>query len=149
MAAIAFPSRPSQYRRSLSASPHSPLTVPVILPARYLQEFHHATQVLSPGMEPSSTRYVPRAPLPAKGVTSRSVTSCITSEGITLPLSLLRAHAPDQIPPVDFSSPTTTGLCRLLPVPAGRWPLSGRNTARFRSDSHRMCVNCRKRQVLL
>ena len=47
---------------------------------------------------------------------------CITSEGVTPPSSLLRTHAPDPIPPVLFGSPYSTGLCRLLPVPAGRWP---------------------------
>jgi len=44
-----------------------------------------------------------------------------TSEGATPPSSLIWTHATDQIPPVDFSLPYTTGLCRLLPVPAGRW----------------------------
>jgi hypothetical protein len=47
--------------------------------------------------------------------------SCIASEGVTPPSSLIRAHAPDQNPPVVFGSPYWTGLCRLLPVPAGRW----------------------------
>ena len=31
--------------------------------------------------------------------------SCITSEGITLPSSLIRAHGPDQNPPADFGCP--------------------------------------------
>ena len=54
--------------------------------------------------------------LPKSGVTSR-----VTWEDVTLPSSLLRAHAPDQIPPIaSFSS--TTGLCRSSPVPAGKWP---------------------------
>ena len=47
---------------------------------------------------------------------------CITSEGVTPPSSLLRTHAPDHLPPVLFGSPYSTGLCRLSPVPAGRWP---------------------------
>ena len=46
----------------------------------------------------------------------------IASEGVTPPFSLLRAHAPDQNPPVLFGFPYSTGPCRLLPVPAGRWP---------------------------
>jgi hypothetical protein len=49
--------------------------------------------------------------------------SCITSEGVTPPSSLLRTHALDQNPPVLFGSPYSTGLCRLLPVPAGNWSL--------------------------
>ena len=45
-----------------------------------------------------------REPLcPQAGVTSCSVTSCITSEGITPPSSLIWAHAPNQIPPSAFS----------------------------------------------
>ncbi len=47
--------------------------------------------------------------------------SCIASEGVTPPSSLIRAHAPDQNPPVVFGLPYWTGLCRSLPVPAGRW----------------------------
>ena len=65
---------------------------------------------------------MPRAPLPAQGVTSCGVMSCTTSEGITPPSSLILAHAPDQNPPADFGFPNTTGLCRLSPVPAGSWP---------------------------
>lgn len=44
-----------------------------------------------------------------------------SSEGVTPPSSLLRAHAPDQPPPTLFGLPYSMGLCRLLPVPAGRW----------------------------
>lgn len=55
--------------------------------------------------------------LPAFGMMS-----CIMSEGITPPSSLIRAHASGHNPPVVFDSTITTGLCRLSPVPAGRWP---------------------------
>jgi len=48
--------------------------------------------------------------------------SCIASEGVTPPSSLLRTHAPDPIPPVLFGLPYSTGLRRLSPVPAGIWP---------------------------
>ena len=54
---------------------------------------------------PAQDRQVPRAPLHAWGVTPYAVTSCTTSESITSPSSLLRAHAPDQIPPNGFSLP--------------------------------------------
>ena len=80
---------------------------------------HRLTPALRPG--PAKARQVPRAPLPATGVTSCGVMSSTTSEGITPPSSLIRAHAPDQIPPADFGFPYTAGLCRLSPVPAGRW----------------------------
>ena len=48
--------------------------------------------------------------------------SCIMSEGITPPSSLILAHAPDQNPPAVFDLTITTGLCRLPQAPAGRWP---------------------------
>lgn len=48
--------------------------------------------------------------------------SCIMSDGVTHPSSLILAHAPDQIPPAVFDLTIPTGLCRLSPVPAGRWP---------------------------
>ena len=51
----------------------------------------------SPG--PAKTHQVPRAPLPARGVTSCGVASRTTSAGITPLSSLLLAHAPDQNPP--------------------------------------------------
>ena len=72
-------------------------------------------------MVSSFHRHAPRAPLPASGVTFCGVTFPVTSEGVTPPSSLLRAHAPDQNPPAVFDF-ITTGLCRLSPVPAGRWP---------------------------
>lgn len=52
----------------------------------------------------------------------RRAVLCITSEGVAPPSLLLRTHAPDHPPPVLFGSPYSTGLCRLSPVPAGRWP---------------------------
>ena len=52
---------------------------------------------------------------------SRRDVSSMTSEGVTPPSLLLRTHAPDQNPPVLFGFPYSTGPCRLLPVPAGRW----------------------------
>jgi len=45
---------------------------------------------------------VPRAPSPAAGVTSGGEMSSISSEGVALPSTLIRTHAPDQIPPADF-----------------------------------------------
>ena len=46
---------------------------------------------------------------------------CISSEDITPPSSLLRAHAPLQDSPVFFGLPYSTGPYRLLPAPAGSW----------------------------
>ncbi len=54
-------------------------------------------------VDPSKTRQMPRAPLPAQGVTSYGVLSRTTSEGVTLPSQLLCAHATDQNPPFDFA----------------------------------------------
>jgi hypothetical protein len=41
--------------------------------------------------------------LPITGVTSYGVASSATSERVTTPSSLIRAHAPDQNPPFDFT----------------------------------------------
>lgn len=54
------------------------------------------------------------------GVTSLVVISQTTSAGVTLPSSLLRAHAPILHPPRAAVVPLTPGLCRLLSAPAGR-----------------------------
>ncbi len=54
--------------------------------------------------------------LPAFGMMS-----CIMSDGVTHPSLLILAHAPDHISPAIFDLTITTGLCRLSPVPAGRW----------------------------
>ena len=51
---------------------------------------------------PPRDRQVPRAPLPGKGVTSAATASRAASKGVTLSSSLLRAHAPDPIPPVAY-----------------------------------------------
>jgi len=59
--------------------------------------------IQSPG--PAKARQVPRAPLPATGVTSYAMASCTTSESITPPSSLILAPAPDQNPPADFGCP--------------------------------------------
>jgi hypothetical protein len=53
----------------------------------------------------SRNRQVPRAPLPASGVTVGGEMSGISSEGVTPPSSLIRTHASDQIPPSNFGFP--------------------------------------------
>ena len=80
------------------------------------------TRALCPDTGPSDARHVPRAPLPLRGVTSPGVASWATSEGVTPPSSLLRAHASDQNPPTGFRFLIPVGLRRLLPAPAGSWP---------------------------
>jgi hypothetical protein len=78
------------------------------------------------------TRQVPRAPLPTQGVTCGGVTSRITSEGVTPPSSLLRAHAPDHIPPAAY------GHCLGQRVLAGCCqPLLGNGPSR-----HYLCNPC-------
>jgi hypothetical protein len=61
---------------------------------------------------------VPRAPLPAVGVTHGGKTSCILSEGITPPSSLLRTHVSNHLPPADFGNllfrPVFAGCCQPL-----------------------------------
>ena len=48
---------------------------------------------------------MPRAPLPAPGITSHGMASRTMSEGLTPPSQLLRAHAPDHHPPPEFRAP--------------------------------------------
>ena len=76
--------------------------------------------VQSPG--PAKARQVPRAPLPATGVTSYAMASCTTSESITPPSSLILAHAPDQIPLADFGCPYFDGSLQVLTSPC--WELA-------------------------
>ena len=52
--------------------------------------------------DPPRDRQVSRAPLHAAGVTRSAAASCTASLGVTPASSLLRAHAPDQMPPADF-----------------------------------------------
>ena len=48
---------------------------------------------------------MPRAPLPVTSVTHDRAASSTTSKGITPSSSLLRAHAPNQFPPLEFVYP--------------------------------------------
>jgi hypothetical protein len=63
-------------------------------------------------------RQVPRASLPASGVTSGGEMSRISSEGVTPPSLLIPTHAPDQTPPADFGGtlfrPVFAGCCQPL-----------------------------------
>lgn len=71
---------------------------------------------------PPWNRQVPRAPLPpCRCYRLWGETSSASSEGVTLPSSLLRAHAPNHCPPSASGFPRTSGLCRLLPAPAAQW----------------------------
>ncbi len=69
-------------------------------------------------------RHLPRAPLPVGGVTSFETVSSTASVGVTRPSSLIRAHAPDQVPPAeldclsfDGSSQVATSPCWHLALP--------------------------------
>ncbi len=80
--------------------------------------------IVYPGSVSRTIQGPPRAQSPFarwRRYLHRQDVSCVSSGGVTLPSSLIRAHAPDQIPPAYFDSPYRAGLCRLLPVPAGRW----------------------------
>ena len=55
-----------------------------------------------PATSPLDAHHAPRAPLPLQGVTPPGVASPATWKGITLPSSLIWAHAPDQLPPTHF-----------------------------------------------
>jgi len=80
--------------------------------------------LVHPGSMSRSSQGPPRAQSPFARLRCylfRRNVSCITSEGITPPSSLLWTHATDQNPHADFSLLYTACLCRLLPVPAGSW----------------------------
>ena len=67
---------------------------------------HFAVKVLPaqcPG--PTGDHQVPRAPLHDPGVTRLAAALTTTSESVTSPSSLIRTHAPDQIPLDDYGSP--------------------------------------------
>ncbi len=66
----------------------------------------------------SQTLQVPRAPLHAQGITFHAGVSRSPSAGVTPPSSLIRTHAPDLIPPIDFGFHYSIGLCRLSSLPA-------------------------------
>ena len=77
---------------------------------------------LSPDGVSSVTPATYREPLRLRWVLPTiRVTSRVPSESITPPSTLLRAHAPDHIPPTFISLPPAMGLCRLSQVPAGTW----------------------------
>ena len=121
MATSAFPCLPSLCHRSLSADSHTPLATKVCAQARRNLRIVSACQVQSPALFRINARLRPRAPLHTPGVALCVAAFPAASEGIAPPSSLLRAHGPCQNPPAVFSSPITSGLCRLSSVPAGRW----------------------------
>ena len=121
----AFPS-PSKLKRWPTYTPYD-VGLPVASTSSERSVF---TEHCVPARVPLDARHVPRAALHAQGVTSCVVmsrlhkilcklepqchskpckevldgltTSCITSEDITPPSSLLLAHVPDQNPPTSF-----------------------------------------------
>lgn len=82
--------------------------------------------VLTPGSASRTLQGPPRAQSPfarLRRYLSRRDPFCLSSEGLTPPSSLLRAHAPNPSPPALLGLSYSAGLCRLLPVPAGKWSL--------------------------
>src|SRR5919108_2342840 len=99
---LAFLRRPSRCRKDLSAGAHTSLQSPVYHRARPLSEQRHSL-AQRPAACRSMDRQVPRAPLPGRSFASARAMSCIASKGVTLSSSLLRAHAPAQLPSAYFS----------------------------------------------
>lgn len=87
----------------------------------------------SPG--PPKARQAPRAPLPVRGVTSYDAASRTPSEGATPPSSLIRAHAPDQIPPTVFGSPSYRGSLQVVVSPCWKMALPGVISANLSPDA--------------
>jgi hypothetical protein len=138
---LAFLPRPSGRRGGLNADSYAPLPQSVYRRPRSRTlastavGFGGQSGSFPPGLSPTPmarpalcldyqawNRQVPRAPLLASGVTSGDEMSSTSSEGVTPPSSLLRAHVSNQIPPPGFGRPIPAGLCRLLSAPAGTWP---------------------------
>ena len=91
----------------------------------YLQWFACETRpsfngLAAPGSESRTIQGPPRAQSPFarwRRYLHRRNVSCITSEGVTPPSSLIRAHAPDQNPPSAFGFPIQrvfAGCCQSL-----------------------------------
>ena len=71
---------------------------------------------------PSGTAKCPESLCPVDGVTSAGVVSMHPWKDITPSSSLIRTHASDH-PLLTLSAQLyVSGLCRLLPVPAAKWP---------------------------
>ena len=120
---MAFPRQafplPSRFKRGIAYAPEStglPASSTFVGSVRVYQ-------ALRPAAVPLNARHVPRALLPFRSTTPSDVVFISTWEGIPLPSSLLRAHAPDQNPPITFSlslGPWVFAGC--LPAPAGSRP---------------------------
>ncbi len=106
----ALPRQPSRRQRCSSAGSHPPLPTSVCSHDRPRLGWH-LSAALRPGASRTWNRQVPRAPLPAEGVTSTGATSRAASKGVTPPSSLLRAHAPDHAPPLAFGPSLGPGVC--------------------------------------
>ena len=86
-----------------------------------------SSQIMGSGSPSSKSGPVPeppsaQSPLPASGVTSGSELSCISSEGVTPPSSLIRLMRQTKFLLPTSVVPSSAGLCRLRSAPAGRWP---------------------------
>jgi hypothetical protein len=122
LATLAFPTEPSHDDGSFNADSSPPLA-PIVYPLA-----RHFTAVTS--LSGSKSWAVPRScpsqgrePLcPPPGVPWCGVLSGITSEGIPLPSSLLRAHASDHRPPVAFGCPSDHGSVQVVVSPC--WPMA-------------------------
>ena len=93
---------------------------------------------LSPGSVSRTIQDPPRAQSPfarSKCYLSRRNVSCITSEGITPPSSLIRAHARVQIPPVSFG----LGLVRRVFAGCCQPLLGGGPSRRYLCKSFSTC----------
>ena len=125
LATLAFPTGPSHDDGSLNADSSTPLA-PIVYP---LARHYTAVTSLSGSKSWAVPRSCPsqgREPLcPPPGVTWCGVISGITSEGITLPSSLLRAHASDHMPPVAFGCPSDHGSVQVVVSPCWQMALPG------------------------
>jgi len=76
--------------------------------------------IVQPGSKSSTNQGPPRAQSPfarSRRYLNRRDLTCITSEGVTPPSSLLRTHAPDQNPPAHFDSTYKAGSLQVVASP--------------------------------
>ena len=131
-------SRSSQAVKGSSDGTRTPPTSIVHLPPRS-DPGPPRTPSTASGCGPSRrNRRVPRAPLPAGGVTRDGAASRAASGDVTPPSKLVRAHAPVPPPLIAFGLPYASSLRRLLPSPAGRgtFPTLSPGSLRRRLDPY-------------
>ncbi len=120
---MAFPSRTFPFKPKLKCLPtYAPCLNGLIPNSTSLFCLHYFSSPMS-GQCFFQMPAIYREPLcPLKVLPLTVSCLCTTSESVTSPSSLIQAHAPDQNPLTASDLTLPVSLCRLLQVPAGKWP---------------------------